>query len=125
MMTLSIRGAISIDENRDDLIESAVQRLISLLLDKNQIQEEELSLILFSVTKDITALNPAAALRRGGRFSSVPLFCTQEPDCQGAMPFMIRVLVQFISLEKRSLFPVYLEKAAVLRPDLVEGNSCG
>ena len=122
MLTLSVRGAAGIRENTPEAIGEAVTDLISAVEKENGLNESDLTLILFSVTADVTALNPAAALRRSGRYASTPLFCTQEPVYDGSLPMMVRVLVQFAAGEKRDVRPVYTGRAAALRPDLAVGN---
>lgn len=77
--------------------------------------------IIFSLTADLTAANPATALRRHG-YVETPLFCTQEAQVDGGMPRMLRVLLTFESLEHRRLVPIYLDGAESLRPDL-QGES--
>lgn len=127
MITLSVRGAVSVDRNTSESIQSAVVKLVSLLEKENGIREEDLTMILFSVTADLTALNPAAALRRGGAHGSAALFCVQEPVYDGSLPMTVRVLIQFCTEEKRPLKPIYLGAAAALRPDLTgqEGSLRG
>lgn len=117
MLTLSVRGAVGIRENCSEAIEQAVTILMETIEKENGLSESDLTLILFSVTADVTAINPAAALRRSGRYQTTPLFCTQEPVYEGSLPLTVRVLVQFCAEEKRSLRPVYLGSAAVLRPE--------
>ena len=123
MLTLSVRGASDVRGNTPDAVIEAVTALVDAVERRNGLSESDLTLILFSVTSDITALNPAAALRRSGRYASVPLFCTQEPVYDGSLPMTVRVLIQFAADKKRPLFPVYLGKTSVLRPDLTAGNS--
>lgn len=120
MVTLSVRGAVSVERNTPESIQTAVVKLVALLEEENGIREEDLTMILFSVTGDLTALNPAAALRRGGAHGATALFCVQEPLYDGSLPMTVRVLIQFCAEEKRPLKPVYLGAAAALRPDLRE-----
>ena len=120
MVTLSVRGAVSVERNTPESIQTAVVKLVALLEEENGIREEDLTMILFSVTADLTALNPAAALRCGGAHGSAALFCVQEPVYDGSLPMTVRVLLQFCAEEKRPLKPVYLGAAAALRPDLRE-----
>jgi chorismate mutase len=77
--------------------------------------------VLFSLTDDLTAANPATALRRIG-YADTPLFCAQEAKIDGAMPRVVRVMVTWDSLEPRPALPVYLDGAESLRPDLGTGG---
>ena len=112
-MTRAVRGAIQ--------IEQATVRLINEIRDANAIAENFIVSIIFSLTTDLTAFNPATALRRHG-YAETPLFCTQEARVDGGMPRMIRVLLTYESLEHRRIVPIYLDGAESLRPDLTGGH---
>jgi chorismate mutase len=116
-MTRAVRGAIQVPGNSDFLIEQAGTKLVKEILKSNGIAENQIVSIVFSLTDDLTAANPAAGLRKTG-FAATPLFCTQEAKIDGALPRVIRVLVTWDSLERRAAVPVYLDGAEVLRPDL-------
>ncbi len=77
--------------------------------------------IIFSLTEDLTAANPATGLRREG-FAGTALFCTQEPRIEGSMPRVIRVLVTFESPQRHETTAVYLDGAEALRADLPHRN---
>ena len=119
-MVSAVRGAVSIEENTPGEITQAVEELISKITEQNGLAEEQLIHIIFSITEDITALNPATALRKFG-FSTVPLFCVQEAKCDGMLERVIRVLITFNNEQKISPQPVYLGRTRNLRPDLHEG----
>jgi chorismate mutase len=116
-MTSAVRGAIQIPENSVSSIEQAATKLVMEILKANGIAENQIVSIMFSLTEDLTAANPAAGLRRTG-FASTPLFCAQEPRIDGALPRVIRVLMTWDCPERRVAVPVYLDGAEVLRPDL-------
>jgi chorismate mutase len=116
-MTRAVRGAIQLAENSDAAIERAGIRLVTEMLHANAIAENAIVSIMFSMTEDLTAANPATGLRRTG-FAATPLFCTQEARIDGALPRVIRALVTFDSLERRPAVPIYLDGAEALRPDL-------
>ncbi len=116
-MTKAVRGAIQAVENSAPAIEMAAARLVTEILRVNRIAENHIVSILFSVTEDLTAANPATGLRRTG-FSATPLFCAQEPRIDGALPRVIRALVTYDSPGSRAAVPVYMDGAEGLRPDL-------
>jgi len=120
-MTRAVRGAIQVAENSRQAVEKSAVRLVSEVLRANAITEQQIVSIIFSLTEDLTAANPATGLRREG-FSGTPLFCTQEPRIEGGMPRVIRGLVTFESLGRRETIAVYLEGAEALRADLARGN---
>jgi len=117
MNVKAVRGAIDLNENSAAEVERASKTLLLEILTRNKIEEKNVISIIFSQTADITAKNPAAALRLTG-FSDTPLFCTQEPEYEGSKLLMLRVLVTFNTKSINSPFPVYLGNAAELRPDL-------
>lgn len=115
----AVRGAVGIAENSVESIRGGVERLMLRLLEVNELQEEELVSVQFSITRDLTALNPASAFRELG-FYRVPLFCAQEPAIDGAMGQVVRVLLTLQADDSGDLQPVYIEGAERLRPDLTE-----
>jgi chorismate mutase len=120
-MTKAVRGAITVAENTRAAIESASVRLTQEILRANSIAENHIVSIMYSLTEDLTAANPATGLRRVG-FAGTALFCVQEPRIDGGLPRVIRALVTYDSLERRQVVPVYLDGAEVLRPDLSGSN---
>lgn len=115
MAVRAVRGAIQIDKNREKFIDDGVIRLVRTIIENNEIDSNNIISIIFSQTKDITAKNPAAALRKIG-FIDTPLFCTEEPDVIGSMERIVRVLIT--AETERDLKPVYLEGAKKLRRDI-------
>ena len=118
-MTKAIRGAVQFDADDESKIKERVQYLLGKILDDNRISENNIISIFFSITKDLKSINPAAALRSGGKFADTPLFCAQEPDSAGAMSRVVRVLLTCeYSGDREDLVHVYLDGAERLRPDL-------
>lgn len=115
MSVRAVRGAIQIKDNTEKFIDDGVRRLISEILEKNEIDVNNVISIIFSQTSDLTAKNPAAALRKDG-FNETPLFCTKEPDVIGSMERVVRVLITLDT--DRIMEPVYLEGAKNLRQDI-------
>ena len=115
MAVRAVRGAIQVESNDKVNIEQGVVRLIKTIITKNNIININIISIIFSQTKDLTAMNPASALRTIG-FDNIPLFCTQEPEIINSMNRVIRVLITTESAN--ILIPVYLDGAKKLRTDL-------
>ena len=110
-----IRGAICTQDTVDDIVKNT-SLLYSTILEKNNISETDIVSIQFTTTPDLTKLNPAAALRKSGYASDVPLFCSLEPVFENSLKNVIRCLILAYSQEKGK--SVYLNGAEVLRPDL-------
>ena len=119
-MIRAVRGAVSIERNDTREIHSGAHRLVLEILNRNEIGEQQIISILFSVTKDLTRGNPATGLRSYG-FADTPLFCVQEADIEGAEPGILRVLLTYSGQSDRTPVPVYLGRAVELRPDLSDG----
>jgi chorismate mutase len=120
MSIRGIRGAIQLDtDERAHLIKSTAELLTKILHDNN-INESQLISILFTATPDVTSEFPALAARELG-LGDVPLMCFVEMDVAGAMPRVIRVLVNVESKTPRSeIQHVYLRGATALRLDLAQ-----
>ena len=116
-MIRAVRGAVGIERNDAELIHSESRRLFREILKRNQIEEGRIVSVLFSVTKDLTKANPATGVRLEG-FADTPLFCVQEADIEGAEPGIVRILVTYGTDSDAPAAPVYLGRAAELRPDL-------
>ena len=119
MKLQAVRGAVQVASNSRSEISRDTQLMMQTLIAENQIEERHMVSVQFSITSDLTAVNPATAFRQLG-FTKAPLFCCREPDIDGAMPRVVRVLVTVYSEEGVELRPCYLNGAEKLRPDLLE-----
>ncbi len=111
----SVRGAICC-RNTNESISLHVPQLYQEILTQNSIIEDNIVSIVFSVTNDLTVLNPATALRKAGLAQDLSLFACLEPFIEGYLPSVIRILITYYGHTKP--VPVYLNGAEVLRPDL-------
>jgi len=118
-MTKVVRGAITAPENSPEAIRQSCHRLLVEIFRRNRVRPRRILSLLFSVTADLTRLNPASAARELG-LSSVALFCVQEARIDGSLDRVIRVLLTYRGSSLRKPVPVYLEGARALRPDLAE-----
>jgi len=114
----AVRGAITVGRDARDAMLDATERLLRELLQRNEIEPDDVVSILFTATDDLRSVFPAEAARRMG-LAGVPLLCARELDVEGALPSVIRVLVHFSTTRSRSeVEHVYLEGARSLRDDL-------
>jgi chorismate mutase len=110
----AVRGAITIDSDDPDAIVAGTERLLSELIEANEVAAEDFVSIVFTSTPDLTAEFPAAAARRLG-LDGVPLLCASEIDVPGAPSRCIRVLAHLYSPRGRNeLVHPYLGGAKVL-----------
>ena len=113
----AVRGAVSVDADAPDLIDRAVRDLMTHLTTANAIDAADVVSAIFSATPDLRTRNPATAARVLG-WTDVPMMCVAEVDTDGMLERCIRVLLHVSVRDGRSLRPVYLDRAAGLRPDL-------
>jgi chorismate mutase len=119
-----IRGAVCTENNASSITEN-VCALCSALFSQNGIAAGDIVSIQFTVTDDIDALNPAAALRKenaGIDVSECALFCSSEPRMKNSLARVVRVLVTAYMNEGSLPHHVYLNGAEVLRPDFAYGK---
>ncbi len=115
---VAVRGAVQAGENSREAILAATEEVLAALMEANGIGPGHMVSGLFTVTPDLDAEFPAAAGRTVG-LGAVPLICSREIPVPGAMPRVIRVLVQFRLPRDGALpVPVYLGETRQLRPDL-------
>jgi chorismate mutase len=112
----ALRGAVQCFNNSEDITRQ-VSALYDALLTENNLDEGDIVSLVFSVTGDLDALNPAAALRRTGRGGDLALFCVREPDFSGSLERTVRALVHCYLEEGSVPRHVYRNGAEVLRPD--------
>ena len=114
----AFRGAVCVENTAESITEN-VRLMCRELFSRNSIKADDIVSLQFTITNDITKLNPATALRKGDcglDVSAVPLFCSQEAYIEGGMPLVVRALLTAYSdvEEKQN---IYLNGAEKLRPD--------
>jgi chorismate mutase len=116
----ALRGATTLDVDTADQVRARTIGLLQEMVDRNEIQHDDVISVLFTATDDIHSMFPATAARDIG-FGDVPLICARELDIVGATPRCIRVLMHLTTEHAREdLRHVYLEGASGLRDDLPE-----
>ncbi len=118
MAVRALRGAIQIDQDDRQELLDATTELLTEVLERNDIQHEDLISVVFTATADLRSEFPAYAARQMG-ITDVPLLCACEIDVPGAMPRVLRLLAHVETARSRAdLRHVYLRGAAALRTDL-------
>jgi chorismate mutase len=121
MRVRAARGAIVVDRDEPDVVSAATERLLASVLERNDIDPEDLISVLFTVTDDLRSAFPAEAARRMG-LGRVPLMCAREIPVEGSMASVIRLLAHFHSARTLDqVVHVYLDGAESLRDDLDRG----
>jgi chorismate mutase len=114
----AVRGATTVDADTPDAITERVVELLSRILERNELVEDDLISILFTATEDIVSTFPATAARSMG-LGAVPLICARELAVSGSVERCIRVMLHVTTERPRDqIHHVYLEGAQGLRDDL-------
>jgi chorismate mutase len=114
----ALRGATTVDVDEPAHITERVVALLEEMLARNGVGHDDLISIVFTTTKDICSMFPAAAARTMG-LGDVPLLGALEADIETGTPKCVRVLLHLNTERSRAeLRHVYLEGARSLRDDL-------
>jgi chorismate mutase len=118
LMVRGLRGATTVDVDSVEQVTERSQELMRRLMERNDLDEDDIVSALFTATADVTSIFPATAVREIG-FGAVPLLCAAEIAVPGAMPLCIRVLLHVYTARTRDeIHHVYLHGAQGLRDDL-------
>ena len=113
----ALRGATTTNGDTDFFIKDAVIELIQELITQNNLNQENIISITFTVTKDLTSCFPASIARRYFNFDKVALLDCQQMFVPNDINFCIRILaLVYLESDKESVHP-YLKESAKLRPD--------
>ena len=115
MSTKGIRGAITVEDNTKESIKAATLELMSELIKRNNIKEEDVSHVIFTLTGDLNAEFPAKFARCDIGWSKTAMMCFHELDVSGALRKCLRVLVVLNCSDDFCPEFVYLKGAAALR----------
>jgi chorismate mutase len=114
-----LRGATTATENTVESIREAVTELLARLIAQNDFQSEDLISVVFSTTRDLDAIFPAAIARELPLWKDTPLLDVQQMHVVGSLERCIRVLIYLNSPKPQAQMQhIYLRRAQQLRPDL-------
>src|ERR1700728_557323 len=117
-VTRALRGATTVDEDTSEQIATRIQELLTEVMARNELVEDDIISIVFTATKDVVSAFPATGARDIG-FGAVPLLCMSEIDVPTGTPRCLRVLLHINTTRSRAdLRPVYLHGAKGLRDAL-------
>jgi chorismate mutase len=117
MRLFALRGAISVNRNDAEDILEATSQLMKAIMQRNQLEPQNVVSCIFTATNDLNAEFPAVAARALG-FDRVPLLCAQEIPVPRSMPHVIRVMIHYHAEDGHEPAHVYLGDAKELRADL-------
>ncbi|MDR3167512.1 MAG: chorismate mutase [Treponema sp.] len=112
----ALRGATQCKNEEEDITRQ-VAALYDELLQKNHLGEGDIVSVIFSVTGDINAKNPASTLRFSGRAADLALFALQEAAIHGGLERTIRVLIYCYLPAASHPCHIYRNGSEIIRPD--------
>ena len=80
-----VRGATTVDDNSSEAILRETRRMLALLIHLNAIRPEDVTSVIFTTTRDLTAEYPALAARQLGWLDTA-LMCGHEMAVPGCLP---------------------------------------
>jgi len=115
MTTKGIRGAITVEENSKESLKTATLELLTELVAQNNLQKEDISHAIFTLTDDLNAEFPAKFARQDFGWDDIAMMCFHELNVPNSIPMCLRILI-IVNCEKdfKPKF-VYLKDAAKLR----------
>jgi chorismate mutase len=117
MPVRGIRGATTASDNTRQAILDATTELIEALIRVNDLRQADIASIYVTMTPDLDAAFPAAAIRLMG-WNDVALLDAQSPRIANDVPRCIRVLIHWNTQQPQvEIRHAYLRDARVLRPD--------
>jgi len=115
MITKGIRGATTVEENSYDAIKSATLELLEEIVKQNDFTQEDISHVIFTITKDLDKVNPATIARVDFGWDKTALMCFNEANIENSIDKCIRVLVVINCIIDFEPKFVYLKTAKNLR----------
>jgi chorismate mutase len=114
----AVRGATRVDVDERERVLAATRELVGEILDRNDLKPADVVSVVFTATRDLTAVAPALAARQLGLHHAA-LICAQEMWVQGSMPRVVRLLAHVETERPRdAVVNVYLRGTEVLRADV-------
>lgn len=115
-----IRGAITVERDNANEIATATLLLFETMIEKNQLEPDDITAVFITVTHDIKSTFPARAIREIEKYRFLPIMCAQEIPVEGAIERCIRLMVIAFcpQIRHEAIHHVYLREAQNLRLDL-------
>ena len=114
----AIRGATTASENTVGAIREAVTELLDELEAHNRLDPNEIISAIFTTTRDLDAVFPAAIARERPHWNNVALLDVQQMHVEGSLERCIRFLIHVNTpVSQLEIYHPYLRQAKNLRPD--------
>jgi chorismate mutase len=112
----ALRGAIGVEADTIEAIDSASVAVVRALLERNAIVTASVVSALFTATPDLRATYPATGARRA-LLHDTPVMSAAEVDVPGGPARIVRVLMHVAGPKPAHVHHCFLGRAASLRPD--------
>jgi chorismate mutase len=117
MRVRGVRGATTAESNTREAILAATHELLSLMIEANGLNPDDVASVIFTTTLDLNADYPALAARALG-WHDVALMCMHEMNVPHGLKQCIRILLHWnTTLTAQEVKHIYLKGAVNLRPD--------
>jgi chorismate mutase len=115
-----IRGAITVERDHPQEIAAASLLLFETIVEKNELQPDDITALFITVTPDLRSAFPAQTIRQIEKYRYLPIMCALEIPVQSAVNNCIRfmVIAYCPMRDQKSIHHVYLGRAQQLRTDL-------
>lgn len=114
-----VRGATTVKNNTEEEILTAAEELFVKMIDKNEINPNDVASVFISTTEDIDAGFPAKGMRQLEGWKYVPVMCMREMPVPNSLKMCIRIMLHLnTDKDQTEIHHVYLREAHILRPDL-------
>lgn len=115
MISKGIRGAITVESNSPEAIGAATIKLLKEMVQKNNIELDMISHVIFTLTNDLNADFPAKYARINLKWKDTAMMCFHELDVPESLEKCLRVLMVVNCGEGFVPEFVYLDGAEKLR----------
>ena len=115
MITKGIRGATTADENTVESIKTATLELLETITKENNITQDNISHVIFTLTKDLDKVFPAKFARIDFGWDKAAMMCFNEADIENSLQKCIRILIVVNCEDNFEPKFVYLKGAKNLR----------
>ena len=114
----AVRGATTVDEDTPEAVTERVVTLLTRIMERNGLVEDDIVSILFTATEDIVSMFPATAARTMG-LGAVPLIVARELAVVGSVLRCVRVMLHVTTDLARGRHPPRVPRGSPgLRDDL-------
>ncbi len=119
IVSRGLRGAITLENNTKEDIKNATVELLNKMLEANEVNIEDISFAIFTLTDDLNADFPAKYARLECGFQNVAMMCYHELNVEDSLKMCLRILLNINTTKtQKEIKHIYLKGAKTLRADI-------